>query len=186
MIDKALMQKLPDRSDELRSVIDLLYSFRQSLVFLKYKHEFIQSDEELERIATEMNFGRFDKTDLLRHNAFLESTLINIRAIDEFFKPKGTRQNLAADIRFESLFKKKPSSKHLDKEDVISISQLFAHITANRNVDRVPKQGFDLVKLTENTTAKFSEILTELSLSPVKEELDGNSELIWAIEALKD
>ncbi len=74
----------------------------------------------------------------------------------------------------------------LDKEATASINQLFAHITANRNINRLPKQGFDLVFLTENTLEKLKKILTELFLSPIREEFECVPYLGWAIDGLKE
>jgi len=185
MIDQTLVQKTPDRDDELRSLIDLLYSFKQTLIFLRYKHEFVKTDEERAKIASEMQFGRLVEAELLRHNAYLESTLINIRAIDEFFRQKSSNPKSAADVRFESIFKKAPPpTLLLERDDLNSINQLFAHITANRNTDRVPKQGFDLVKLIKNAVEKFNEILSESSKPPIKQELENCSPLPYVLEAI--
>lgn len=183
MIDKNLVRRVPDRKDELRSLIDLLYCLKQSLVFLRYKHEFV-TDEERNKIATERQFGRWPEDVLLRHNAYLESSLINIRVINEFFKPKDSKPKQPADIRFESVFLNAPTSKLLDEDDRISINQLFAHITANRNTDRVSKQGFDFVKLLQNTIEKFKEILAVSSNSPMKQELESCPPLPYVLEAI--
>jgi hypothetical protein len=186
MIDNNLLTKAPDRNDELCSVIDLLYSFKQSLVFLRYKYEILKTDEERTKVAADIASGQISDLMLHFHNAYLESTLINVRAIDEFFRHKSLNKNRTADIDFQSVFRKPPKANLLDDNDIRAIGQLFAHITANRNANRVPKEDFDLIKLIGNTNEKIKETLIEAGLAPIRQEFENHYNLPYVLISMQE
>ncbi len=97
--------------------------------------------------------------DSVLHDALLETSLLNIRNLDYFI----TRRGSGADISLRHLRRLGFTSAVppiLTPEESRLISQLFAHITANRNVDRMNKKGFPLTRYLRSVVDSFDPILS--------------------------
>src|SRR5436853_852806 len=79
---------------------------------------------------------KFTEIDPVLHDALLESSLLNIRNLDSFINHRGQGADISLrhvrELGFSS-----PVRGILTPEESRLISQLFAHITANRNIDRL-------------------------------------------------
>lgn len=98
------------------------------------------------------------------HDALLGISLLNIRILDDFIykKPKKIKGVLGADIVLEHLRElgfANPVDRILTDEESRVISQLFAHLTANRNPTRFEKSDFTLTKFLTATVKAYDPIL---------------------------
>jgi hypothetical protein len=92
------------------------------------------------------------------HDALLEASLLNVRNLDYFL----TRPGSGAEISIRHVRRlgfTTTAPRILTPVESRIISQLFAHITANRNVDRLAKKGFPLTRYLSQIVASFDPIL---------------------------
>ncbi len=98
------------------------------------------------------------KLNIALHDALLEASLLNIRNLDNFIARRGHGAEISL-LHVRQLGFTSSVPRILDPTESRIISQLFAHITANRNVDRLKKKGFPLTRYLKTTVDSFDPIL---------------------------
>lgn len=140
-MNPALLNAPPRRSDVELVYRDLIYCLQQAFALTCWYSKALPEE----------------RNDLL-HDALLEASLLNIRNLDYFLARDGSGADVSLHHVRQLGFSGTAARILTDTESRI-ISQLFAHITANRNVDRTAKEGFPLGRYLATTVASFDPIL---------------------------